>query len=108
MQVIITSCNEYSELLKTLLYSYEKHWSDRRWPLTITLDHLPEYIKLENKIEVFKFNNNHWSNILLNCLKNYDEEIILLALDDFILRIVNNELLNSLVLNMKSNNILNI
>lgn len=103
-RIIITTCYEYSELLETLIYSYNKHWPDREWPITIASDYLNNDQKLNPNFNVFTHQDIYWSNILINCLKNCKEDIVLLALDDFILQDkVNNQLLYSLVLNMKRN-----
>ena len=107
-RIVITTCNEYSELLTTQLYSFKKHWPDREWPITIATDAISNQLILHSELDIYEYKNRYWSNILLNCLQNYEEEIILLLLDDFILRSkVNNQLLFSLVLNMKRNKNIN-
>ena len=107
-RIIITTCNEYSELLSTQLYSFKKHWPDREWPITIATDEIIEKSKLHSDLDIFEYIDPYWSNIILKCLKTYDEEIILLLLDDFILRSkVNNQLLYGLVLNMHRNKKIN-
>ena len=102
-RIIITTCYNYSQLLKTCLYGIEKHWPDREWPLTIASDKLNYDIKNKTNLNFYLYKQNaSWSKILIECLKSVKEEIILLSLDDFILRAkVDSQLLNSLVLHMK-------
>ena len=83
-RVLISSCDDYSDLWEPLLQSYNKFWPDCPWKVNILTDSSRHY-GYDCVITSLK-DNLPWSSVLINCLENIEEEAVLLTLDDFFLK----------------------
>lgn len=87
--VMLLSCDKYSDLWPVFFGQFEKYWPDYKGYIFLNTESLvypQDKSKNQLKYSQRQFSpSTPWAYRLLQCLKQIDEEYVLLLLDDFIL-----------------------
>lgn len=87
MRIAVFTCDRYNWLIPIFWHFYKKNWSDNPY-LT---DIVTEKSEIFFYDRIFYGGNSSWATTALNYLKQVDDEIIMLILDDYIIKGVNTE-----------------
>lgn len=89
LSIIISSCDDYSDLWNPCLKMFNKFWNDCPYRKYLLCETKSESTNPELKnfnIKVININSNYWSERLIKALDAIQSNYVLLYLDDFFLK----------------------
>ena len=83
-EIIVSSCDAYSDLWTPFFNSLFQHWEDCPYPIYLLTEE--KECNIENVTTIKAGKNTNWSDRLITASKELRTERILLILEDFFLR----------------------
>ena len=82
--IVVASCWKYRSFWKPFFYFFNKCWQDCTYKKYLVTDWLNENVVIDG-VKIIRGANQSWGTNMKNCLKQIDEQTIILFLEDFFL-----------------------